>query len=753
MVTRVGGLASGMDIDSIVEKLMSAEKAPLTKLYQQQTKYEWERDAYREINTALKTFDDYLFDNYRLSSNFYKKTVNSTNSNLVTATATSAATGTLSIDGVSQLAKSAQGVGSTIIATGSTKITALTGLPSGSKFTLGAINSSGTLSQRELSIGADETIDSLVKKINSSDVGVTALFENGKLSITAKNMGDIENGAEVTVSSGNGATLFNKLGFGDQTGGFNSGAPLDLASGGQNAVFSINGIATERSSNTFSINGYSVTLNSTFNTQSTKAEYTKDMYNNYVIAKSQYSTASSNLATANNDVASKRSSLTTDYPNVRTAIDSVEADDQLNAFLMNIGENGKEKLTKLASLNYDDPATLKSEIEGLYSADSTTNLFTESEVKQLKKLLISETEATESTEATISLTASGNTLGVLAEKLNEASLNEGETGKVFTDVSAYFNANKTLATRTSEMAEANKNLTSAKSTLTDALSTNYGITYDYDNNEAKDSSGATIPDLGAFLNSEISNATKVNPVTLTSSTDTDNMVDKIKKFVETYNGLVTTINGKLKETYNRNYPPLTEEQKEEMSEDEIEKWEKKAQTGLLRNDSILTNGLYSMRRTFTDAVGGLGDATINSLAEIGITTSSTTSDGGKLIINEDKLRTAIEKNADQVASIFTKTGTAKDVSKGITEDTRGIAQRLRDELKGFTGAIEKKAGKASATNQTYTIGKRLDEVKTRIDAWVDKLKNIESRYWKQFTAMETAINKANSQSSIFQTGY
>ncbi|MCM3389776.1 flagellar filament capping protein FliD [Ureibacillus chungkukjangi] len=749
MVTRVGGLASGMDIDSIVEKLMSAEKAPLNKLYQQQQKYEWERDAYREINTALSTFDDYLFDNFRLSSNFYKKSVTSTNSSLVTATATSAASGTLSIDGVSQLAKSAQGVGSTIVATGSTKISDLTGLASGSKFTLSAINSSGTLSKKELSIDANETVDSLVKKINNSDIGVTALFENGKLSITAKNMGDINNGAEVTVSAGNGATLFNKLGFGNQTGGFDSSTTLDLASGGQNAVFSINGIATERSSNTFSINGYTVTLNSTFNNQSTTAEYTKNMYNNYVIAKSQYNTATSNLQVAEDDVTNKKASLTTNYPNVSSAIDSVEADDQLNAFLMNLGEQGTEKLKKLASLNYNDPATLKSEIESLYSAESTTNLFTQSEVNQLKKLLIAETEATETTEASITLTSSGNTLSVLSEKLNEASMIEGETGKVFTDGAAYFDANKTLATRTTEWTEADKNLDSAKSTLSDALTTNYGITYDFSTDKATHSNGDPIPDLGVFLNNEINNATKVNPVTLTSSTDTDNMVDKIKKFVETYNGLVTTINGKLKETYDRNYPPLTDEQKEDMSEDEIEKWEKKAQTGLLRNDSILTNGLYSMRRTFMDEIGGLGDATINSLAEIGITTSSTTSDGGKLVIDEDKLRTAIEKNADQVASIFTKTGTAKDASKGITEDTRGIAQRLRDELKGFTGEIEKKAGKASSTNQTYTLGKRLDEVKTRIDAWVDKLENIESRYWKQFTAMETAINKANSQSSIF----
>ncbi|MFP7202356.1 flagellar filament capping protein FliD [Lysinibacillus halotolerans] len=741
MVTRVGGLASGMDIDSIVEKLMSAEKAPLNKLYQQQQKYEWQRDAYREINTALSSFDDFLFDNYRLSSNFYKKTVTSSNSSYVTATASSSATGTISIDGVSQLAKSAQGVGSTIVATGSSKITDLTGLASGSKFTLSAINSSGTLSSKEFTIDANETVDSLVKKINSSDIGVTALFENGKLSITAKNMGDIENGAEVTVSAGTGATLFNKLGFGDQTGNFDSSTSLDLASGGQNAIFSINGIATERSSNTFTINGYTVTLSSTFNNQSITADYTKNMYNNYIIASSEYNDAMNNLDAAQNDVSAKKSALSS---NIRSAIDSVETDDALNAYLMNLGENGVEKLKKLSSLNFEDPAVLKTELEGLYSADSETNLFTESEVEQLKKMFISETEATGDAEASISFTSSASIFKGLTDNLN------GETDQTFTDVKAYFDANKQLETSIVNAETATNNLNSAKSTLSDALTKNYGITYDFNTNKANDSSNNEV-DLNSFLNNEISNATTINPVTLTSSTDVDDMVDKIKKFVETYNGLVTTINSKLKESYDRNYPPLTDEQKEEMSEDEIEKWEAKAKSGLLRNDSILTNGLYGMRSSFMNSVAGLGDATMDSLAEIGITTSSTYSDGGKLVIDEDKLRSAIEKNPDQVASMFTQTGSVTKDGNGKTVDSRGIAQRLRDELKEFTTDIEKKAGKSTSTNDTFTLGKRLNEVDSSIKRWLDKLENIEERYWRQFTAMESAINKANSQASLFQT--
>ncbi|RKJ61473.1 flagellar hook protein, partial [Butyricicoccus sp. 1XD8-22] len=260
MVTRIGGLASGMDIDSIVEKLMSAEKAPLNKLYQQQQKYEWERDAYREINTALSSFDDYLFDNYRLSSNFYKKTVASSNSNLVTATATSAASGSLSIEAVSQLASSARVVGNTINATASKKLSEL-GITDKS-VKINAIQANGKLLPEGVTISIDEneTVDSFLKKINNSNAGITAIFENNKISFTAKNTGNNVAGGEIIVESG--ANVFNKL--------LNSTSYTDgsaLASNGKNAIFTINGISTEKSSNSFSLNGYNVTLHETFNSE------------------------------------------------------------------------------------------------------------------------------------------------------------------------------------------------------------------------------------------------------------------------------------------------------------------------------------------------------------------------------------------------------------------------------------------------------------------------------------------------------
>lgn len=53
------------------------------------------------------------------------------------------------------------------------------------------------------------------------------------------------------------------------------------------------------------------------------------------------------------------------------------------------------------------------------------------------------------------------------------------------------------------------------------------------------------------------------------------------------------------------------------------------------------------------------------------------------------------------------------------------------------------------TDQQYTIGKNLFDTEKRISTWQNKLKDIEARYWKQFSAMEQAINKANQQSGMF----
>ena len=95
------------------------------------------------------------------------------------------------------------------------------------------------------------------------------------------------------------------------------------------------------------------------------------------------------------------------------------------------------------------------------------------------------------------------------------------------------------------------------------------------------------------------------------------------------------------------------------------------------------------------------------------------------------------------------TTTAADGKTKVTDfDKNGIARRLRDDLKTAMANITEKAGKNSSVNNTFTLGKLLDDYEKKISAFEQKLLDLEDRYYRQFTAMEKAISQANSQSAM-----
>lgn len=226
-------------------------------------------------------------------------------------------------------------------------------------------------------------------------------------------------------------------------------------------------------------------------------------------------------------------------------------------------------------------------------------------------------------------------------------------------------------------------------------------------------------------------------VTFSSTPDVDSILDTVTQFVNKYNELIEKIRTKTTETKYRDYPPLTDLQKKDMDDKDIEKWEKMAKSGTLKNDSILTSVLTKMRYNFSSPVSGV--AASSQLSKIGITTTANYLEGGKLTIDEDKLREAISKDPNAIYELFQK--------NGETSSEQGIARRLRDTLKASMADINEKAGKASSVNNTFTLGKQLNNYEKQITRFEDKLKMLESRYWANFTAMEKAVNKANSQSA------
>ncbi|MCC5802145.1 flagellar hook-associated protein 2 [Rossellomorea vietnamensis] len=234
------------------------------------------------------------------------------------------------------------------------------------------------------------------------------------------------------------------------------------------------------------------------------------------------------------------------------------------------------------------------------------------------------------------------------------------------------------------------------------------------------------------------------PVTFTSSPDTDKILEKLVKFVDEYNKLIEKVNGEVNEKKYRDFQPLTAEQKESMEEKEIELWEEKSRSGTLRNDSVLTSGLNKMRTDLYSPISG-GTTGVGQLAQIGIETSSNYLDRGKLIIDENKLKEAISKDPNAIYEIF-----AKD---GATSNEQGIARRLRDTLKDTMDSIEQKAGKASSTNNTFTLGRLLNNMDSQMDRFEDRLIQVEDRYWRQFTAMEKAIQRSNEQSMFLMNQF
>ncbi len=263
----------------------------------------------------------------------------------------------------------------------------------------------------------------------------------------------------------------------------------------------------------------------------------------------------------------------------------------------------------------------------------------------------------------------------------------------------------------------------------------------------KGSDGSSIPITGLSSNVVTVNGININllkadpstTVTINVQSDTEAAFNLIKEFVNKYNEVIEKIETKLTEPRHRDFTPLTDEQREEMTEKEIELWEEKAKSGLLRGDQILQNTVTSLRRAMMDSIQGIANGEMNLLSQIGINTGDY-SQGGKLFINETKLKQALQDKSDEVMNLFTK----KDKSG------TGIGERIYKELQNSVDRLGDRAGVPGTLVDNSTLSKRIREMNEEITNWQERLFKVEDRYWKQFTAMEKALNQMNQQSMWMQ---
>jgi len=255
------------------------------------------------------------------------------------------------------------------------------------------------------------------------------------------------------------------------------------------------------------------------------------------------------------------------------------------------------------------------------------------------------------------------------------------------------------------------------------------------------------------------NGTSDASTTINTKLDTQANFDSIKKFVDKYNDLIDKMSKKVREEKYRDFQPLTDAQRKELTEDEVKKWEEKAMSGVLKNDSFLRDGMTSFRSAISAKIDTGYSYTadsktieLNYMSQIGITTTSDFRDGGKLKLDETKLKKMLEEQPEGVYKLFTADAPepAKDAQGNPIPSTAGLDGFVR-QIQGFATTmrdkISKVAGLDGAVATTYRLGKSLADLDKSMLTWEDKLKTKEDSYYRRFAAMEQAMNQANSQSA------
>lgn len=238
-------------------------------------------------------------------------------------------------------------------------------------------------------------------------------------------------------------------------------------------------------------------------------------------------------------------------------------------------------------------------------------------------------------------------------------------------------------------------------------------------------------------------------ITLSGKTDISKLKDTIVNFVNDYNKLMENINAKLWETRDKNYMPLTDEQKNEMSDKEVELWEKKATTGLLRNDSDLLRIQSAMKTAMSSMMSSTG----LTLESIGIKPiDNYTTKNGMFKIDEDTLTKALQNNAEEVKDLFTRAvGTEKDKNGNLIDKGGVLTQlqtTLKNEVKLSSSALSKRIGfEGTSTENSNTLSKSIAKQKSLITQLKEKYSDKEKALYKKYSSLEVMLEKLNAQTN------
>lgn len=788
---RLGGITSGFDTEAMVTQLLSSYQTRIDKQSQKITKLSWQQSAYQDITKKITEFKNTYFDvlkrdTYLMSPSTFNKfkadvtaTSNADAAGLTVSTTSNSSSGSYKIK-LNQAAKASTAQGNSITS-GNFKLDLDKALSSasgevktnddGSKtwtmnFALdvqvGGIRKTISFSADAL-LGADgnvadkdaaksSIIDSLNQKLQESfgysgktsgatgatDANGKEWFLQAKLGSDGKAEFQVGGNASVSVAEnkGNFGLAQPKEKVAISTGSVVTGVnAFQVEIGGKNVSVAFNGV----SSTYYDSKGQTGNEAILAEYKGLKTAAYRKSYNladNEIVSDEQLEkfNYSNEQAAKDKNAASIKEALkgvagyTFNFDG--TYVTAADSNGNSVDFSMTSVEGGTLGLTKASASNKISSGSTLSDLGFKPEADGTYKLnINGTEISLDKKSTIS------SMMSAVNKSAAGVTMtySSLTNSFTLESKEFGGAGKV--------EVGDTSLGRSLGLVDDNGTV-GASEGQNAIFEINGQEVYLNDNTYTLDGNTFTFND----------NMTIGETYTVNIAKDSTTVKDALKKFVESYNKLIDDVYGYIgkspaKDDDGNTYEPLTNAEKEEMSEDEITKWEEKAKQGVLYNDSTVSTVMSQMRSALYTSVT-LDDGSKFGIYNLGIKTSSEWSEHGKLQIDENAFDKAFENNEDAIIKLFTDSDT-------------GMMKKLNSVIDGAVkssgaantrGTLVRKAGKADSSVTTdSTIYKEMVKMQDRLKELQDRYDTKEEYWWKVFTNMETAMADLNSQTSYISS--
>ena len=735
MAIRITGMYSGLDTEAIISELVSAQSVKKSKYVKDQTKLSWKMDAWKALNTKIYNFYTNTLDNMRFQASYKMKTAKVSNSNILSAKADGNAVNGLQNVKVTDLAKTGKITGRDLSLDndgrnirGTTRLSTL-GVEDGASFdvTVGGKSTKITLS-------ADMTINDVVSKLQSA--GVNASFDdvNHRFFISAKNSGEKADFA-LTASNESGLNALASLGvltsedlvsdeykkwagYKDDPEAYSAAKAAEVAK--RAAAYKKANDALEAQNKTLQeqIDKIKKEKEDDERYKDIDGDDADDLYTELYgpeLPKKDPDTGEDVLDDDGNQVMERTGGLKGTLDAAKAAL--ADAEKERDEYIANADADLErvEELNKAVEEKRKAAADAQAAFNEKSSEYSYANAIKIREDQiQANKDQMAENQTYYKAEVDDEGNATGKVIGT--EKLEE-------------QVAADFDAKVALADRIVN----NKEFDNLDHFGTRTAGHNASIEVD----------GAVFTSTTNDFNINGLSITvyEEGEATITTGDDVDGVYDMVKNFLTEYNSLINEMSALYNADSSKGYNPLTAEEKEAMSDSEIEEWEKKIKDSLLRRDGTLGDLSEAIRTVMLQGatVNGktmyLSDFGINTLGyfnagdnEKGAYHIDGDPDDANTKNQDDKLRAMIASNPDTVLNFFS--GLSKNLYEKLTDKMRSV--------EGTSSAF--------TVYNDKLMQKEYDNYKDKIAKEEEKLNNLMDKWYEKFSRMETAMAKLQSKS-------